>query len=183
MLMKGLTGVAGVLADGASDYDGLAGYTGKLRDNESGLDFFGARYFSGAWSAVPAPVPYANPADPQTLNLYAYVRNNPLARADLDGHAVHCSGKKASGVGCQFLAYWNAQHGLTFPKAPREPTRTPGNPHHITIQSIQYSSSGRIPKAGSWMIWTSYSLLSASRLPLDTRNNENEILVTARITA
>jgi hypothetical protein len=31
-------------------------------------------------------VPYANLEDPQTLNLYGYVRNNPLSKADLDGH-------------------------------------------------------------------------------------------------
>jgi hypothetical protein len=31
-------------------------------------------------------VPYANLEDPQTLNLYSYVRNNPLAKADADGH-------------------------------------------------------------------------------------------------
>jgi RHS repeat-associated protein len=58
------------------------------------LDFFGARYFASAqgrwtspdWSEEPEPVPYADLTDPQTLNLYAYVRNNPLARADADGH-------------------------------------------------------------------------------------------------
>ena len=38
------------------------------------------------WSAKAEPVPYAKLDDPQRLNLYAYVRNNPLSRADLDGH-------------------------------------------------------------------------------------------------
>ena len=69
-------------------------FTGKERDAETGLDYFGARYFSSAqgrftspdWSANPQPVPYANLRDPQTLNLYAYVRNNPLSRNDPDGH-------------------------------------------------------------------------------------------------
>ncbi|MEP6539528.1 MAG: RHS repeat-associated core domain-containing protein, partial [Bryobacteraceae bacterium] len=69
-------------------------FTGKERDSETGLDFFGARYFSSAqgrftspdWSAVPQPVPYADLSDPQTLNLYSYVRNNPLRKADPDGH-------------------------------------------------------------------------------------------------
>ncbi|MGO9735796.1 RHS repeat-associated core domain-containing protein [Mycobacterium sp.] len=69
--------------------------TGKERDAETGLDYFGARYFSSAqgrftspdWSAVPEPIPYGDLSDPQTLNLYSYVRNNPLSRADLDGHA------------------------------------------------------------------------------------------------
>jgi len=70
------------------------GFTGKERDSESGLDYFGARYYSGAqgrftspdWSATPQPVPYADLTDPQTLNLYTYVRNNPLSRTDPDGH-------------------------------------------------------------------------------------------------
>jgi hypothetical protein len=31
-------------------------------------------------------VPYADLTDPQTLNLYTYVRNNPLGHADADGH-------------------------------------------------------------------------------------------------
>jgi RHS repeat-associated protein len=68
--------------------------SGKERDAETGLDYFGARYYSGAqgrfitpdWSSTPQPVPYADFSDPQTLNLYAYVRNNPIATADLDGH-------------------------------------------------------------------------------------------------
>jgi RHS repeat-associated protein len=70
--------------------------TGKERDAETGLDFFGARYFSGAqgrfttadWSAKPEAVPYSTLEDPQTLNLYSYVRNNPMARADADGHCA-----------------------------------------------------------------------------------------------
>ncbi len=31
-------------------------------------------------------MPYADLSDPQTLNLYGYVRNNPLVKADPDGH-------------------------------------------------------------------------------------------------
>jgi RHS repeat-associated protein len=69
--------------------------SGKERDAETGLDFFLARYYSGAegrfmtpdWSAKPEPVPYAKLNNPQTLNLYAYVQNNPSNRIDLDCHA------------------------------------------------------------------------------------------------
>ncbi len=69
-------------------------FTGKLRDNETGLDFMEARYYSGAegrftipdWSAKEEPVPYAKLEDPQSLNLYAYVQSNPLSRFDADGH-------------------------------------------------------------------------------------------------
>src|SRR5437868_14739263 len=53
-------------------------FTGKKRDSETGLDYFGARYYSNAlgrwtsadWSSVPTAVPYADFADPQTLGLY-----------------------------------------------------------------------------------------------------------------
>ena len=71
-------------------------FTGKERDSETGLDFFGARYFSAAqgrftspdWSEKPEPVPYADLNNPQSLNLYAYARNNPLNRTDPDGHCT-----------------------------------------------------------------------------------------------
>jgi len=69
-------------------------FEGKERDTETSNDDFGARYYtfrlgrwlSADWSSVPAPVPYANLANPQTLNLYAMVSDNPESFADLDGH-------------------------------------------------------------------------------------------------
>ena len=65
-------------------------FTGHQRDSESGNDYFGARYYSSNmgrflspdWSAKYEPVPYAKLDNPQTLNLYAYLRNNPLAGVD-----------------------------------------------------------------------------------------------------
>ena len=42
------------------------------------------------WSAKEDPLPHAKFGDPQTLNLYAYVRNNPLSKADPDGHCPWC---------------------------------------------------------------------------------------------
>ena len=69
-------------------------FTGKERDNETGLDYFGARYYSNGlgrfltpdWAAKATAVPYAEFSDPQSLNLYAYVRNIPTTRFDVDGH-------------------------------------------------------------------------------------------------
>jgi len=94
-------------------YDGDAGSrsTGKERDAESGNDYFGARYYSSAmgrfmspdWTAKEEgddPVPYANLDDPQSLNLYSYVRNNPLTRVDADGHCAEdlCIGEGGAAV-------------------------------------------------------------------------------------
>jgi RHS repeat-associated protein len=74
-------------------------FTGKERDSESNLDMFGARYYGSSlgrfmtpdWSAKATAVPYADFGDPQSLNLYSYVKNNPLSLTDPDGHC--CEGE------------------------------------------------------------------------------------------
>jgi len=79
-------------------------FTGKERDSESGNDYFGARYYSSTmgrflspdWSARVAPVPYAKLDNPQSLNLYSYMLNNPLSGVDPDGHAGTCGGNDGS---------------------------------------------------------------------------------------
>lgn len=38
------------------------------------------------WSDETDPVPYADLSNPQSLNLYSYVGNNPLIHIDADGH-------------------------------------------------------------------------------------------------
>jgi RHS repeat-associated protein len=64
-------------------------YTGKERDTESGHDYFKYRYYAssiGRWmSPDPSLLMHADPRNPQSLNLYSYVGNNPLSRVDLDG--------------------------------------------------------------------------------------------------
>jgi RHS repeat-associated protein len=69
-------------------------FNGKERDIESQLDEFGARYYANAqgrfmipdWAEKPTAVPYANFGNPQSLNLYSYVQNNPTTLGDPDGH-------------------------------------------------------------------------------------------------
>ena len=82
-------------------------FTGKEHDSESGLDYFGARYYGSTLGRFTSPdefrggivdpftgqdvetnraLPYADITDPQTLNKYAYVRNNPLRYTDPNGH-------------------------------------------------------------------------------------------------
>ncbi|MBI4905289.1 MAG: RHS repeat-associated core domain-containing protein [Acidobacteria bacterium] len=66
--------------------------TGKERDSETGLDYFGARYFSGAQGRFRSPDPTfmtrQRISDPQQWNLYAYTRNNPLKYVDPDGREL-----------------------------------------------------------------------------------------------
>lgn len=71
-------------------------FTGKERDTESGLDEFGARYYASPlgrfmtpdWAEKPIDVPYADFGNPQSLNLYSYVKNNPTTTRDPDGHCA-----------------------------------------------------------------------------------------------
>ncbi|MEE8584718.1 MAG: RHS repeat-associated core domain-containing protein [Acidobacteriota bacterium] len=66
-------------------------FTGKERDPETGLDYFGARYgdsVQGRFISVDPTMDSVNPQDPQTWNRYAYGRNNPLFFRDSDGRIV-----------------------------------------------------------------------------------------------
>ena len=40
------------------------------------------------WAAKPTAVPYPNFGNPQSLNLYSYVENNPTTTGDPDGHCL-----------------------------------------------------------------------------------------------
>ena len=83
-------GISGTLYDGRV----RCRYTGKEHDAETGNDYFAARYFNSAtgrwmspdWADKPEDVPYASLDNPQSLNLYGYVLNNPLSHTDADGH-------------------------------------------------------------------------------------------------
>jgi RHS repeat-associated protein len=83
-------------------------FTGKERDSESGLDYFGARFHASSMGRFMSPDPlpwlgwqHGNSKDrerfaafisnPQNLNLYAYVDNNPLYRTDPTGMYI-CNG-------------------------------------------------------------------------------------------
>lgn len=85
--------LSGPFGDGqlcTSDYNYTeTHFTDKLRDKESNNDYFGARYFNSTLGRFTSPDPsglgYADPSNPQSLNAYSYVHNNPLSNIDPSG--------------------------------------------------------------------------------------------------
>jgi RHS repeat-associated protein len=66
-------------------------FIGKERDSESGLDYFGARYYGSALGRCTSrdeALADQQPENPQSWNLYGYVRNNPLRLVDDNGRGA-----------------------------------------------------------------------------------------------
>lgn len=77
-------------ADDATEHH----FTGKERDAETGEangnDYFGARYYSSTMGRFMSPDATVDqhPGDPQSWNLYSYVRNSPVTLDDPTGNYV-----------------------------------------------------------------------------------------------
>jgi RHS repeat-associated protein len=83
----GIGGRTTPLGYGTSD-DTRQKFTSKERDNESGLDYFGARYYSSNQARFTSVDPSRNGVElnmPQTWNRYSYSNNNPLLYVDRNG--------------------------------------------------------------------------------------------------
>jgi RHS repeat-associated protein len=109
-------------------------FTGKERDTESGLDNFGARYDSSSMGRFMSPDPLAgHTEDPQTLNRYAYVGNNPLNRTDPTGLDWYLGCATSDHSGCkQVQIDPNNKKSLTWVQTGKD-----GNATIITSDSIR----------------------------------------------
>ena len=95
-------------------------FTQKERDNETGLDYFKARYYSsaqGRFTSVDAPFADQRQTDPSSWNSYAYVRNNPCNRSDPNGRCSPPPGLKPGQIGICIEAFISSvkaeKHGMT----------------------------------------------------------------------
>jgi RHS repeat-associated protein len=67
-------------------------FAGYERDNETGLDYAHARYYANAQGRFTSPDPlFGSIANPQTLNRYSYVTNNPVNLTDSTGMMIDAS--------------------------------------------------------------------------------------------
>ena len=81
--MGGRTVAQGYAGDGVRQQ-----FTSKERDTETGLDYFCARYYAniqGRFTSADEPFADQSADNPQSWNLYSYVRNNPLIFIDPTG--------------------------------------------------------------------------------------------------
>jgi RHS repeat-associated protein len=137
-------------------------FTGKERDTESNLDEFGARYYASGtgrfmtpdWAARPIAVPYAVFGDPQSLNLYGYVRNDPVTRADADGHTNCPDGQGTIQHGCNLMQ--NQSDAQKPPKPPpTDPTGKPTPPPVPVPRAPEgtgwkWNPNPQNPRGGDW---------------------------------
>ena len=85
--------------------------TEKERDVETGLDYFGARYYSSVQGRFISSDPGKfTPSDPQNFNRYSYVQNNPLKFIDPEGRDLYLTGNDADYV----LSELQTATGLTL---------------------------------------------------------------------
>ena len=135
----------------------------------SGIDYFLARYYTSGlcrfttpdWSAQIVPVPYANMGDPQSLNLYAYVGNDPNDGQDPNGHARY-DGRLRSAVGdynnydesemeqqADFLQYLDVQ-GETNSSPPTTDTSSAPASSNSQNHGTAATTAGSAQQTGKW---------------------------------
>jgi RHS repeat-associated protein len=93
-------------------------FTGKELDSTTGLYFYGARYYDPQLGRfISADTIVQAPYDPQSLNRYAYCRNNPLKYVDPTGHLwwwviPAIIGAIIGGVSAGIQSDWNLKASL-----------------------------------------------------------------------
>jgi len=103
-------------------------------------------------------VPYANMANPQTLNLYAMVSDNPETFADLDGHCPgpnpscdQTGGREMNASPCLNIPGSNGDCnpiGDNTPPDPGSALSSPTTQQHNTVKPVAQNQTA--PKTGFW---------------------------------
>jgi RHS repeat-associated protein len=106
-------------------------FTGKPRDIENNLDYLGARYYANIFGRFTSPDEFfadQKPEEPQSWNLYTYVRNDVTKLIDENGHgAVAAAVREARRLLEQRLVAAARQEGVRLAwKAERELIITTG---------------------------------------------------------
>jgi RHS repeat-associated protein len=85
-------------------------YTGQIADDETGLYYYGGRYYDPQLGRFIQPDPMVpDPTDSQSLNRYSYCGNNPLNEIDPTGFDDSSGGDSSGGT----LTIGNNGYGVT----------------------------------------------------------------------
>jgi RHS repeat-associated protein len=117
-------------------------FTGLERDQESGLDHTQFRQYSSTMGRFMSPDPYNGSIDfgnPQSLNRYAYVGNNPLGYTDPSGLSW-----------CSFIDWLIDCDSSSKTKATT--VQRPGNTQFITNSPITLGDNGAYTMEAYWNI-------------------------------
>src|SRR6185312_333850 len=133
-------------------------FTGKERDSEDGLDYFGARYYtsnmgrwlSPDWSAKAEAVPYAKLDNAQTLNLYAYVGDNPLTKADIDGHQEQLEERDPESDARDDAEFYRGMSEAASRLALRNAENAARNAPRLTPEQQAYFDHYSLESGGRW---------------------------------
>jgi RHS repeat-associated protein len=176
-------------------------FTGQHHDNESGFDHFGARFNTSRWGRFLSPDPKqlnAHLSDPQSLNRYAYVRNNPLLLVDPNGEDFEKAWSDLkTAIGSIFIKitggggpgaevklgkgkFFHAEAGITTGYSAKV---TLGNDDNL-IQFSRSVDSGASVSAGKFKAGPGVSIeqtivtISASDLSVDTKPGIPQVTIT-----
>ncbi|MCG3113083.1 MAG: hypothetical protein MCM46_14800 [Candidatus Manganitrophus sp. SB1] len=95
-------------------------YTGQERDNETALYFYNARYYDSRIGRFISPDSIVQSrSNPQFLNRYSYVVNNPMKLIDPSGQVTTCSGSGCGWYGIPSLL------NCTYTCSPKKSTPAP----------------------------------------------------------
>jgi RHS repeat-associated protein len=169
-------------------------FTGKERDSESGLDYFGARYYSNGlgrfitpdWADRATAVPYAEFSDPQSLNLYTYVRNVPTTRLDLDGHDVNDLAFSGAVVGVESSRETQNSASPDCPglancridnvRPPEQPARGNAAPFPVVIGgSSALAGTAALASAGALVITAAYAFITRTEDAYVANQHDQEV--------
>jgi RHS repeat-associated protein len=140
-------------------------FTGKERDAESGNDYFESRYYASAMGRFMSPDdPFVgqHESDPQSWNLYAYARNNPLTNTDPDGHDC-VNGSNASNGTVSYISTSNAADcgkGFTYVNGTVDPNSFTYSNGQLGFNISNYADGSGIA--------ASVTMASGSQLDPDT---------------
>ncbi|MCS6911035.1 MAG: RHS repeat-associated core domain-containing protein, partial [Anaerolineales bacterium] len=141
------------------------GYTGQLAD-ETGLYFYNARYYSpllGRFISADSIVPELG--NPQSLNRFSYVRNNPLRYTDPSGHCEFDASGNITRFDCYAYEFekLSAADRIKWVEAMMRLSGASGWFNNI-IDIIKYFEGSPIlhhMAPGSWASWADAGVLQA----------------------